>query len=99
LKKGRHHRYNATKSWFSHYQSYLACCACVCLWRCGREKIIEALVLSAIFAAVVYYAERTSALPSLTLVEDISLWSKLAIPVGVVTFLMSTLFAACAIER
>lgn len=59
-----------------------------------REKIIEALVLSAIFAAVVYYAERTSALPSLTLVEDISLWSKLAIPVGVVTFLMSTLFAA-----
>jgi len=32
-----------------------------------REKIIEALVLSAIFAAVVYYAERTSATTALKL--------------------------------
>jgi len=59
-----------------------------------REKIIEALVLSGLFAAVIYYAGRTGSLPSVGMGESVKLWTNLAVPVGVVTFIMSALFVA-----
>lgn len=59
-----------------------------------REKLIEALFLSALFAAVIYLAGRTGNLPASDVGQDASLWSRLAAMTAVGTFLISTLFAS-----
>lgn len=64
-----------------------------------REKIIEALVLSAIFTALIYFASTQGRLPIAGFGAagdggDITLWAKLSVMVGTGCFLMATLFAA-----
>ncbi len=58
-----------------------------------QEKIVEALVISAIFTALLYYASLQGATPESPLNDVQRLWAKQAGIMGLIALVISTLFA------
>ena len=58
-----------------------------------QEKIVEALIISAVFTALLYYASIEGALPETPLSAEQSLWAKQAGIMGLIALVIGTLFA------
>ena len=66
-------------------------CAPVAAALFEKEKVVEALIMGAIIAAVIFYAQRTGSLPKTTLNESQSLWSSQAALMATLGLIISTL--------
>jgi cell cycle sensor histidine kinase DivJ len=58
-----------------------------------QEKIVEALIISAVFTALLYYASIEGAIPETPLSLEQSLWTKQAGIMGLIALVIGTLFA------
>ena len=61
-----------------------------------KEKVVEAMVMAAIFAALLYYAGVQGFIPEVLTTEKQSLWGKQAGLIATIALLVSTMFGAAS---
>ena len=69
-------------------------CAPVAAALFEKEKVVEALIMGTIIAAVIFYAQRTGSLPKTALNESQQLWSTQAALMATLGLIISTLLGA-----